>query len=241
VRTQTHDVLHEQLVIGQSLARIVVHQLQAYAREFTGVVIRHPGEPHRVKCVIADNVTRDGCPHAGSARIEPVIPHTGAPVRHELVHTLQVPAALRDFTAAGICEAVSQHAISLALEIFALHLEVTFADIAIGRVFPDKIQSRSATVAGEAVGRPVGIPSESTALLTAFSRLVSCSETPARQLFSMPISSPTRRIESAASLAADFDEHVGRCQPFQLHAVLAQPVVPHHAIHQRLINKIPYV
>ncbi len=44
-----------------------------------------------------------------------------------------------------------------------------------------------------------------------------------------------------ADFSAHLDEHIGRCQPFELHAVLIQLVAPQYRIHQRLIDKIPGV
>src|ERR1035437_9065009 len=72
-------------------------------------------------------------------------------MRHELIHALQIPAALSVAEAVGSCQVISQQAGFLALEIFALHFYIAVGGIAVGRVFPDEINASRPAVTAEAV------------------------------------------------------------------------------------------
>src|SRR5678815_5018792 len=78
---------------------------------------------------------------------------------------------------------------------------------------------------------------------SAWSAARACSsETPARQLWLSPMSSPMC-ADSAATpeLAAQFDQAIGRCHPGELHAVVAELRAEHRLVGQGRIGEIPGV
>src|SRR5512135_1140213 len=241
MRAHAHDVLHEDLVVRHALPRVVVRQLQPYARELAGVVIRHPGEARRVEGVAGDDIAGVQRAYRCGARIEAVVTQTGAPGWHELIHALHIPAALHDGVAVGdwcAGSVVSQQAVFLAAEIFALHLQVALTEIAVGRVFPHQIQSGGVAGAAEAVAHAASCAGQIRHAGAERIRLPGMVQRHARApaLLDADIVADVReqgtssaavlrgiRAGKAATLA-DFsthlDERIRRRQPFELHAVL---------------------
>src|SRR3989338_641382 len=212
--------------------------------------------------MVGDDIAGIRRANLSSARVEAVVAPPAPPLRHELIYALQIPAALRDGIAVGdgrTGSVVSQQAAFLAPEILALQLHIAVADVAVGRVFPDKVQSHGATVAAEAVAHAIRCREKirhTVAGTIHRARLVQRSaRAPAvfdadvvadmREQHARPgaVLRPvaSREAASPAYFAADLDERIAGRQPFDLHAILAQLVLPQRGINQRLVGEIPRV
>jgi hypothetical protein len=143
VRAERKDVLQEELIVGHAGLRLALSILQADAAEFRRRVVDHQGRALRMECRRIE-VSRVGAV-IDVSRIEPVVARTDAPIGHELVDALQVPAGLPRRVRRGVgqtqraIDVISEITAFAAPEVLALQLEVGVQRIAVGRVFPDKI------------------------------------------------------------------------------------------------------
>ena len=146
-----------------------------------------------------------------------------------------------------------------ATEILALHFHITVADVAVGCIFPDKVQPGGLAVAAEAVAhavrRPRQIGYRITDTVCRMCFMQRCADAPTvldadviadmreQHTGTGAILDAVRAGEAAPApkFSANLDEGVGRRQPLELHAVLAQLVFPQRGICQRLIDEIPGV
>src|SRR5882672_1972028 len=99
VRAKADDVLEKNLVVGLVLARVVARELQADAAELTWIPVDHRRMALRVVRIEGREIrgaqrTRVHQAGAGRSGAQLVVAVPGAPLRQELVDTLQVPARL---------------------------------------------------------------------------------------------------------------------------------------------------
>src|ERR1700712_5318608 len=103
---EAHDVLEEDLVVGDAGTRLVLRKLQAQAAELRRRVVEHPaGAGWFIGAKLRKTGGRQTAvtdrPEVGSARRQPVVTQADTPQRHELIDPLQVPSRLGRRIGAG--------------------------------------------------------------------------------------------------------------------------------------------
>ena len=234
--------------------------MHAQAREFARAVVQHQRGAGRREGVVTDDIAGIPCADLGDTGIETVIARADSPAWYELINALQVEAILGDRErVADVCSSrvISQIATFLAAEIFALHFEIAFADVAVGRVFPHEIQPGRMAVAAEQIGDGVAaqVGHIRTFAIHRAGAMQRCAGAPAlldadvaadvgeHDACATTVLRPVAAGEatSFANFSAQLNERFGRRQPFELHTVLAQLVLPKCGIDQRLVDEVPGV
>src|SRR6202165_94975 len=140
MRAEAHDVLEKELVVGLVEPRVVPRELQTNAAGLARVPVDHRRMPLRLVGFEDREIRRaqrTGIhqPDVRRARIKPVVAVAEAPLRQELVHTLQIPSRLPAGKTVGQRRArgVEREITVLgAPEVFVLQLEVVVRRIAVG-------------------------------------------------------------------------------------------------------------
>src|SRR6185503_5471303 len=210
MRAQAQDVLHEELVVGGIGHRLAARELQAHAAELRRAPIHHRGP-------------LAGTEGIGRAGIEVVVAHAHAPQRDRLVDGLEVPAALRERIGRGIDgdgTVDGRLALLLAAEVFALHLEIRLARIAVGRPLPYEVDDagvvlRAALVAFRAQPRYARAPAVARAHVAAPMSVERARSDAVRVAIGSGERLPAARFGAELEILLD-----GR-DPFHLHAVVA--------------------
>src|SRR3990172_427678 len=268
MRTQTHDVLEQDLIVGYSETRLVARELQPDAAELARVPIGH--QRMALRGVVSQDRKISGREHARvdrakarGARIQAIAAVADAPLRDKLIHALQVPARLPRGEAAGLRPerrgrgVVSETAVLAAPEVLCLQLEAGIGVVPVRRPFQDPIQHPEAAPATEAVAddRPGRVQIIVAAVLGRGAQ-IGKSRLPCgtRAYVSAGVSEQVARTEavlvapairSAGKLppASEFESHVeiqlGRRHPPQLNAVLRKPVAEKYLAGERRVGKIP--
>src|SRR6266404_1936799 len=160
MRAQAHDVLEKELVVGLVEPRVVARELQADAAELARIPVDHRRvalRPVGLQDREIRRAQRAGIdePDVRRARIKPVVAVAEAPLRQELVHSLQIPSRLPAVEPIGqrCARGVEREiAVLVAPEVFALQLEAVVGRVAVGRPFQDAVEHPEPAFAGKAVG-----------------------------------------------------------------------------------------
>src|SRR4051794_33765557 len=161
--TEAHDVLEEDLAIGDRRVAAVGTELEAKAAELRRREVEHQRRARRPRALQDRKVggAQDAALDLADARragIEAVVADAGAPPRHELVDRLQVPAVLHGAVVAGRRRArgaegvEGERAAFAPLEELALQDEVALARVALGRPLVDAVDAPGPGSPAEAVG-----------------------------------------------------------------------------------------
>ena len=192
------------------------------------------------------------------AGLQRIVTQAQPPMRHELIDTLHIPAALVAvvISRTNAARAARQCAILTAFEILALQFEVVHRAVAVRRPFPDAVGDPHPALAAEAVGyriaRAVNIIKAAL-----FGRAAQPRQPHAPGVADARVAPQMREYRPlrdavlvvvgagesapAAGFRAEFEEQVGWRKPPDLHAIVTQLVAEESLVRQRRIGKIPGV
>src|SRR5258706_8806886 len=261
VRTETHLVVDQHLVVADTRARTIGGNLNAEAAEFARRVLHKRRGSGRIK--VRRERVRIGGRKIDAAARQPVVAKAGRPARHELIDRLRIATVLLAaivagrWAYAGSAIGVEHQCSGLAArEELGLDLQVLVRRIAFGRPLVDQVRDPRAARTGEQIAallrrsaqadrltrarrrREKGDPGAPTAANANVAAGVRIKRTGTG---AVAVVVAARETATTAYFNAEIEIGIDRREPAQLQTVIAKLAAEKCLVYERAVDEIPDV